>query len=98
MIGQRCVHRDLAARNVLVCADGVVKIADFGLARNLSDSEYYRKNSDGKLPVKWMSPESLFDRKCTAMVSSQETRKVYKVIIFHCSLTFGRSACCCGRS
>ena len=69
------VHRDLAARNVLVCADGVVKIADFGLARNLSDSEYYRKNSDGKLPVKWMSPESLFDRKCTAMVSSQEMKK-----------------------
>ena len=86
LIGQRCVHRDLAARNVLVCADGVVKIADFGLARNLSDSEYYRKNSDGKLPVKWMSPESLFDRKCTAMVSSEEMKKIRKCNKYYFSL------------
>jgi len=64
---QKCLHRDLAARNVLVCSDGVVKIADFGLARNLSDTDYYRKSSEGKLPVKWMSPESLFERKCTTM-------------------------------
>ena len=39
----RCVHRDLAARNVLVCRAGTLKIADFGLARELTDCEYYRK-------------------------------------------------------
>jgi len=57
---RRCVHRDLAARNVLVASRGVVKIADFGLARDVEESDYYRKVGEAKLPVLWMSPESLF--------------------------------------
>ena len=43
----QCVHRDLAARNVLVAEDYVLKIADFGLTRNLQSIEdYYRKCGD----------------------------------------------------
>ena len=37
-------------------------IADFGLARDIHSQDYYRKTTDGRLPVKWMSPESLFDK------------------------------------
>ncbi|XP_065215125.1 plexin-A4-like [Planococcus citri] len=55
----KCVHRDLAARNVLVCEDYSLKIADFGLARSMRNKDYYRKTTNGKLPVKWMAPESL---------------------------------------
>ena len=62
---KRCVHRDLAARNVLVGDNWVLKIADFGLTRNLQSVDYYRKTSDGRLPVKWMAPEALFDRMYT---------------------------------
>lgn len=61
------VHRDLACRNCLV-AEGlvggekcVVKIGDFGLARDIYRSDYYRKVGEGLLPIRWMAIESLID-------------------------------------
>lgn len=78
------MHRDLAARNILVDDLNSVKIADFGLARNIRSDYYYvqkmnvnsvmyilfEQNSEifnnisvcnlqRKIPIKWMSPESL---------------------------------------
>ncbi|XP_053700255.1 fibroblast growth factor receptor 3 isoform X3 [Synchiropus splendidus] len=62
LASQKCIHRDLAARNVLVTEDNVIKIADFGLARDVHNIDYYKKTTNGRLPVKWMAPEALFDR------------------------------------
>lgn len=91
LLSLQCIHRDLAARNVLVTDDNVMKIADFGLARDIHHIDYYKKTTNvsglicfmlyahyfaiyknkrficecflkGRLPVKWMAPEALFDR------------------------------------
>lgn len=53
------VHRDVACRNCLVNAQRMVKLADFGMARPMFESDYYKFNRKGMLPVRWMAPESL---------------------------------------
>ena len=39
-----------------------IKVADFGLARDVYILDYYRVQSNNKLPVKWMAPEALHDQ------------------------------------
>lgn len=83
----QCIHRDLAARNILLSENSVVKICDFGLARDVyKDPDYVRKGDvslsrrsitrssstgvtrdsplslQARLPLKWMAPETIFDR------------------------------------
>ncbi|OUC39508.1 acylphosphatase [Trichinella nativa] len=59
------VHRDLAARNCLITSRNpamrVVKIADFGMTRDVYEEDYYRVEGHGLLPVRWMAPESMID-------------------------------------
>ena len=38
-----------------------VKIADFGMARDVYRDGIYMKQSSGVLPLKWTAPESLAD-------------------------------------
>lgn len=56
---KRMVHRDLAARNVLVQSPRCVKITDFGLTKVIEVGESQYKAKGGKVPVRWMAPESL---------------------------------------
>lgn len=53
------VHRDLATRNCLVSKDLVAKIGDFGLTKDVHYKNYYRKNGEISLPVRWCAPECL---------------------------------------
>jgi len=58
---RKYVHRDLAARNCMVATDRTVKIGDFGMTRDVYETDYYKKGTRGMLPVRWMPPESIAD-------------------------------------
>lgn len=56
------VHRDLATRNCLVGQKFLVKIADFGMSRQLYDNSYYRIRGRAMLPIRWMAKECFYGR------------------------------------
>ncbi|XP_053414649.1 muscle, skeletal receptor tyrosine-protein kinase isoform X2 [Nycticebus coucang] len=62
---RKFVHRDLATRNCLVGENMVVKIADFGLSRNMYSADYYKANENDAIPIRWMPPESIFYNRYT---------------------------------
>ena len=39
-----------------------VKVADFGLSRDVYVTDYYSMSHSNPLPVKWLAPEALFDK------------------------------------
>lgn len=75
---RKCVNRDLAARNVLVCEGKLVKVGDFGLARDMSKDQNYVARGNSFLPLKWMSPESIFQN----IYSSQSDVWSYGVLLW----------------
>ena len=59
-----------------------VKIADFGLSRDMYQNDYYRTGDEQKpLPVKWMALESLDDG--IYSISSDVVRMFFKMLL-HC--------------
>ena len=62
LASKKVMHGDLACRNILLAADNVVKICDFGLAKDIYKTNNYQKKSDGPLPVKWLAIECIRDR------------------------------------
>ena len=58
------VHKDLAARNCMVGRELEVKIGFLSLSYDLYSAEYYRFNNI-QIPLRWMSPEAIFDDEYT---------------------------------
>ena len=63
----KIVHRDLAARNVLVDENTNCKITDFGMARDVKSTDYYRTKNRGRIPFKWTAIEAILYDKYTTM-------------------------------
>lgn len=51
------VHRDISARNILLAPAGA-KIADFGLARKMNQTETINSTAVAVGPLRWMAPEA----------------------------------------
>lgn len=60
------VHRDLAARNCMLDETLLVKVGDFGLARDVYQDGVYVQQEPSKVPLKWMALESLSSNVYTA--------------------------------
>ncbi|XP_035693755.1 tyrosine-protein kinase receptor Tie-1-like [Branchiostoma floridae] len=92
----RIAHRDVAARNVLITADDVAKLADFGLARDVYvNTQYVRCNRPGVdelLPLKWMALESIETGKYTC----QSDVWSFGVLLWEIA-TLGKDPCYDGR-
>ena len=57
--GKKVVHRDLKPANVMVSSDGVVKVADLGIARVIRDTMSRVSNRPTTGTLAYMSPEQL---------------------------------------
>jgi len=68
----KLVHRDLAARNVLMAADKLVKVSDFGLSRDVYEGDAYLKTTKVRLQ---------FSVRCALAVSESCDQNVYVPVV-----------------
>ena len=79
-----CVKIFFCENNYRVDGDDVVKIADFGLSRDLYEGSYYQATTYRPLPVRWMAIESLGNN----AVFSTKSDVVSNSLYFSCSHCF----------
>mmetsp|Transcript_32796 Transcript_32796/g.85830 ORF Transcript_32796/g.85830 Transcript_32796/m.85830 type:complete len:988 (-) Transcript_32796:1157-4120(-) len=73
----KIVHMDLATRNVLVAKGGILKVADFGLAKRYDKvgdkyTDGWKLNGKVRLPFLWIPPEALPEKQWNRAVLAYE--------------------------
>ena len=65
---------------------GVIKVADFGLTEDMYDANYYRqeKGTEGKVPIRWMAPESIEDNIYNEKTDVVRTKHRVTVSVWYC--------------
>ena len=65
--GKKCILRNLQANNITVCLSKsyTCKVANFNLARILSDNDYIESTDREEFPIKWTALESLRSKRFT---------------------------------
>src|SRR5699024_1928457 len=53
----KIIHRDIKPQNILMCNDGSVKVADFGIARAVTTATMTMDGTDAMGSVHYFSPE-----------------------------------------
>ena len=56
----------------------LVKVADFGLSRDIYVQDYYKAQNEVPLPVKWLAPEALFDREFNTKTDVVSSSYMYR--------------------
>lgn len=59
VMGHLCFRPESCSKCVTLVPS--LHLTDFGMTRDIYETDYYRKGGKGLLPVRWMSPESLKD-------------------------------------
>ncbi len=84
------VHRDLACRNCLVSEDYKIQVTDFGLARDIYQTDIYEAKNKRELLMRWMSIETINPRNSVCVFTSKSDVWSYAITLWEIFTKGGR--------